>query len=203
MPGIWYLARLQTSQGILVGATAPGVPFMVLGHNGHIAWTFTTTGADTQDVFIETPAPGGYLTETGPRPFETRTEIIHIRGAPDITQIVRETRHGPVISDLDDDPAAPITALAMASLNPGDRAATGLLALNRATTVAEAGRTAPIITDPVQNLLVADADDIGQFTTGRVPLRRSGTATAPSPSKVRTAPTTGPASPPATACPTR
>ena len=40
----------------LAGATAPGVPFLVLGHNGRIAWTFTTTGADVQDVFIETAA---------------------------------------------------------------------------------------------------------------------------------------------------
>ena len=67
-PGIWYLARIETPRGVLAGATAPGVPFMVLGHNGHIAWTFTTTGADVQDLFIETPAGDGqYQTPDGPR----------------------------------------------------------------------------------------------------------------------------------------
>ena len=66
-PGIWYLARIETPDSLLVGATAPGVPFLVMGHNGHIAWTFTTTGADVQDVFIETPTgDGGYLTPDGP-----------------------------------------------------------------------------------------------------------------------------------------
>ena len=66
-PAIWYLARIETPEGVLVGATAPGVPCLVLGHNGHIAWTFTTTGADVQDVFIETPAGDGqYQTPDGP-----------------------------------------------------------------------------------------------------------------------------------------
>ena len=55
-PAIWYLARIETPDGVLAGATAPGIPGIVLGHNSQIAWTFTTTGADVQDVFIETPA---------------------------------------------------------------------------------------------------------------------------------------------------
>ena len=54
-PAIWYLARIDTPDRTLAGATAPGMPGLVIGHNGHIAWTFTTTGADVQDVFIETP----------------------------------------------------------------------------------------------------------------------------------------------------
>ena len=85
----------------LAGATAPGVPFLVLGRNGRIAWTFTTTGADTQDLFIETPAgPDAYLTPDGPRPYTVREERIQVRGQPDEVLRVRETRHGPVISDL-------------------------------------------------------------------------------------------------------
>ncbi len=52
-PGPWYLVRIETPELTLAGATAPGVPFHLLGHNGHIAWGFTTTHADTQDFFIE------------------------------------------------------------------------------------------------------------------------------------------------------
>ena len=181
MPGIWYLARITTPSAVLTGATAPGIPFLVMGHNGRIAWTFTTTGADTQDVFVETPTPGGtYATPDGPRPFDRREERIRVRGAPDDVLTVRETRHGPVLSDLDD-PAGPILAVAMANLAPGDSAATGLLALNRATSIAEAGTAAALIAAPVQNLLVADPGAIGQFTTGRIPIRRSGDGTLPVP----------------------
>lgn len=175
LPGIWYLARIETPSGVLAGATAPGVPFLVIGHNGRIAWTFTTTGADVQDLFIETAAGDGYLTEAGPRPFNTRDEVIRVRGAPDDMLHVRETRHGPVISDLGDSGlSGQIVALSMANLAPGDMAADGLLALNRAGTVAAAGVVAARITSPIQNMLVADRDGIGLFVTGRVPVRRSG-----------------------------
>ena len=178
LPPIWYLARIETPGQVLVGATAPGVPFMVIGRNAKIAWTFTTTGADVQDLFIETPSHGGYLTEAGDRAFITRTETIAVLGQSDQVLQVRETRHGPLISDLTGTDG-PMVALSMANLVPGDGAAAGLLALNRAASVAEAGATAPQITSPVQNLLVADAHGIGFFVTGRVPIRRSGDGAFP------------------------
>ena len=179
-PSIWYLARIETPNRVLAGAFAPGIPFLVIGHNGTLAWTFTTTGADTQDVFIETPLPGEtYATPAGPTPFATRQEHIRVRGAPDDVLTVRETRHGPVLSDLDPAPASPILAVAMASLLVPDTSAAGLLALNHATTVAEAGTAGAAITAPVQNLLVADRAGIAQYTTGRVPLRRAGDGSMP------------------------
>ena len=179
LPGVWYLARIETPGGVLAGATAPGVPFLVMGHNGRIAWTFTTTGADTQDVFVETVrADGRYETPGGPELFSRREERIRVRGAADELLTVRETRHGPVLSDLDA-PGGPVLAVAMANLAPGDSAAAGLLALNRAANVAEAGGASAMIAAPVQNLLVADQAGIGQFTTGRVPIRRAGDGSLP------------------------
>jgi penicillin amidase len=181
MPGIWYLARIDTPQGVLAGATAPGVPFLVLGHNSHIAWSFTTTGADVQDVFEETPVSADqYATPDGPRPFTIRQERIHVRGAPDEVLDVRETRHGPVISDLVA-PNGPILAVEMANLAPGDTAAAGLQALNHASTVEEAGAAAAQITSPVQNMAVADRQHIALYVTGRVPIRKSGDGSVPAP----------------------
>jgi penicillin G amidase len=179
-PGIWYLARIETQQGVLAGATAPGVPFLVLGHNGHIAWTFTTTGADVQDVFIETPAGDGqYQTPDGPRPFAVREERIRVRGQADQILTIRETRHGPVISDLVG--AKQILAVSMANLAPDNTAAAGLLALNEATDIDQARKAAAMITSPVQNLLVADRERIALYVTGRLPIRRAGDGSAPVP----------------------
>lgn len=178
-PSIWYLARIDTPEGTLAGATSPGIPLMVLGHNSHIAWTFTTNGADAQDVFIETPVdPDHYETPDGPRPYTVHEERIRVRGAPDEVLRVRETRHGPVISDLLDTKGT-VLAVAMGNLQPGDTAAEGLLELNRATTVQEAGRAAARITSPVQNLMIADRDTIGMFVTGRVPIRKAGDGAMP------------------------
>jgi penicillin G amidase len=180
-PAIWYLARIETPDGVLAGATAPGVPFLVLGHNGHIAWTFTTTGADVQDVFIETPAGDNeYQTPDGPRPFTVREERIKVRGEPDQILTVRETRHGPAVSDLSNR-NGPILAVSMANLAPGNTAAAGLLALNQARDVDAAGKAAAMITAPVQNLLVADRQRIAFYVTGRVPIRRAGDGSMPVP----------------------
>jgi penicillin amidase len=179
MPGTWYLARIDLPGAELAGATAPGLPFMVLGHNARIAWTFTNTGADVEDLFVEAPAgPGEYMAPDGPRPFAIHRETIHVRGAPDETITVRETRHGPVISDLVA-PGGPLVAIAMAGLAPGDTAASGLLAINRAQDRAAAGKAAALLTSPVQNLLVADRAGIALYVTGRVPIRRAGDGDLP------------------------
>ena len=193
-PGLWYLARIARPGGVLTGATAPGTPFLVLGQNTHIAWSFTSNEADTQDLFIEQPEPltnpspgGGYLTPDGLRPFVIRTERIRVRGAADVVMTVRETRHGPVVSD-----ALPyavpelhgrLLAVAMEALAPTstehEDIAAGLSALDDATTIEQAGRAAAATAAPVQNLLVADRTGIAMFTTGMVPIRRAGDGSVP------------------------
>ena len=187
-PIIWYLARIELPDGrFRAGATAPGVPAIVIGRNERLAWGFTTTHSDTQDVFVERlVGTDAYDTPDGPRPFTIREETIRVRGrdAPEVLR-VRETRHGPVISDLDPDGALPrsmVLAVAMANLAPADTPADGLLALNRATSLAEARAAAALLTSPPQNLMVADAAGrIGQYLVGRTPIRRSGDGTRPMP----------------------
>ena len=96
---------------------------------------------------------------------------------------MRETRHGPVVSDLDDRPPTDrVLAVAMANLAPADTAAAGLLALNRAGSLAEARAAAALISSPPQNLMLADrAGRIGMYLTGRTPVRRAGDGTVPAP----------------------
>ena len=184
-PAIWYLARIDQPGFSLTGATAPGAPFLVIGQNGHLAWTFTSNEADTQDLFIEHPGPtdGTYLTPDGPSRFAVRHETIHVRGAADVDLIVRETRHGPLISDVLPDIHAGLLAVSMETLAPTDAvhqdAASGLIALNRATSIEQAGAAAASSIAPVQNLLVADRSRIALFTTGMVPIRKAGDGSLP------------------------
>ena len=86
-PGLWYLARIDTPDETLAGATAPGIPGIVLGHNRDIAWTFTNTGADVQDIFIETPVVPGRV------PDARWTEAVH--HAPRDHPCPRSARCGP------------------------------------------------------------------------------------------------------------
>src|SRR4051812_686914 len=67
-PSLWYLAHLAWPSGNVVGGTLPGVPFVVLGRTDDVAWSFTTTNSDTQDVFVERVAPddaSSYITPSG------------------------------------------------------------------------------------------------------------------------------------------
>ena len=154
-PTPWYLARLVLPDDLRVGATSPGIPFLAIGRNRDLAWGFTTTHSDTQDVFLNAPVVG------------ERVETIRIRGGTTETLRVRHTAHGPVVGEG--------LSVRMANLEPDDTAAAGLLRLNRARSVAEAREAAALITSPPQNLIVADrAGGIALFLTGRTPLRAEG-----------------------------
>jgi penicillin amidase len=187
-PVIWYLARIELPDGrFRAGATAPGVPGVVIGRNERLAWGFTTTHSDTQDVFIERVVDRmSYATPEGPRPFVVRDEVITIRGRSDPERMrVRETRNGPVVSDLDPEQrlvTETVLAVAMANLAPRDTSADALMALNRATTQEQARAAAALFTSPPQNLLVADADGrIAQYLVGRTPVRAGGDGSVPMP----------------------
>ena len=95
-PVIWYLARITAPDLNVTGATVPGVPFTILGHNYKIAWAMTSTQSDIQDLFVEKLNPDGsqYMTPDGWQPFKARTETIKVKGAEPVTITVRETRHG-------------------------------------------------------------------------------------------------------------
>lgn len=183
IPNLWYLARVKTPDSLRVGAFVPGVPFLVLGHNGYLAWSLTTTTSDTHDLFVETidpTSPDRYLTPEGSQPFITRLEAIQIGDDETVEHPVRWTRHGPVLSDISDDAKAATadgTVLALASpiLTTDDGTAEALWRMGRATS-AEAFLDALRLFDaPQQNVIFADRTGrIGMISAGRVPIRRSG-----------------------------
>jgi penicillin amidase len=103
LPGLWYIAGLHaTDTGLdAVGATAPGVPGIVMGHSRAAAWGMTASGVDLHDHYVEKvdPSdPGRYLTPDGWKPFDVRHETIRVRGRAEPAALdVRWTRHGPVV----------------------------------------------------------------------------------------------------------
>jgi len=179
-PIVWYLVRIETPGKVLVGATSPGGPFVIIGHNGHVAWTLTTTHGDTQDLFIERldPAdPTRYATPDGTAAFETRTETIGVRGGDDEEITVRSSRHGPILSDLGRyqwTEKEYVLALSWPALLPDDRTATAIHLLNGAATVDEAFAALRDFHSPQQNFVLADtAGNIGLVAAGRVPIRKT------------------------------
>lgn len=107
VPNIWYRATVKSpdrqAPGDLLrvsGVTLPGVPGIVVGSNGHVAWGFTNTGGDWSDLIVVDPDPRDpmrYVSPTGPRPFESVEESIAVAGGTAVTVTVRWSEWGPVI----------------------------------------------------------------------------------------------------------
>lgn len=180
-PAIWYFTHLSTPAGDAIGSSLPGVPGVVLGHNGHIAWGFTNTGPDTQDLYIEKidPSdPGRYITPGGPAPFKMREETIRVKGQADVVLNVRETRHGPVISDVNAAAARAVDqgyvlSFAWTALMPEDRSADSLIGLDGVrdwNTFVENFRS---YVGPQQSIVYADkTGNIGFLAPGQIPKRK-------------------------------
>ena len=184
-PATWYLAHLALERPgaapiNVVGATLAGVPLVVLGRSDTLAWGFTNTGPDVQDVFIEKINPEDpklYLTPDGWRPFATEPMAIAVKGVGVRTLERRRTRHGPVLPGTyrnlggllgaghvaalqwtaltDDD-----TTIAAGVFDPGVRGIRDYMERMRQYVV------------PMQSMVLADADgNIGMIAPGRVPVR--------------------------------
>jgi penicillin G amidase len=183
-PILWYLASIEAPGLTVAGATVPGTPFHLVGHNGRIAWGLTATHATTINLFVEKLAgEWSYQTPEGPRPFDTRHEVIHVKGGADVDLSVRISRHGPVISDLAAKGVAKpgeVVTFASTALAADDLTAQAFLRLNHAIDWKGFVAALKDFGAPVQNVAYADTmGNIGFYTAGRVPLRKSGDGTVP------------------------
>ncbi len=191
-PAIWYFARLKAPAGLLpgglhhpaldvTGATLPGLPFVVLGRTAGVAWGFTNTGPDVQDLYIEEldPArPGQVRTPQGWQALHTRQESIAVKGQPDTVITVRHSRHGPLISDVQKlyqgllDTSRYAMALRWAALDEDNATVHAGLLANWAQTTDELKAAYAHHHSPMQSVVMADTrGDIAFQAIGRVPTR--------------------------------
>ena len=106
IPGVWYQTGLHCRT---VSAACPfdvtgfsfaGLPGIVIGHNQSIAWGFTNLGPDVSDFYLEQVRGESYRRGKKYLPLKERTETIKVAGGRDVTTTVRETVHGPLLSDV-------------------------------------------------------------------------------------------------------
>jgi penicillin amidase len=101
VPEIVHEVQLKSDEGFdVTGMAVAGIPFVLIGRNRHLAWTFTTGLAnDNVDTYVEPLCNGGtghfYAGEC--RPFEVRLETIRVRGAEPVNRTVLRSVHGPVV----------------------------------------------------------------------------------------------------------
>ena len=175
VPNTWYRAALVLPGRTVTGVTLPGVPGMIVGSNGDVAWGFTDAYADTSDVVVveRDPAnPARYRVPDGDgwEAFDVARETVRVAGrAPQNVEVV-STRWGPLLTPF----AArkgPTLALHWAAYEP-DSFNLHLLDMAGVRTVEEAIEVAHRCGLPAQNFVVGDrAGSIAWTLIGRVPRR--------------------------------
>ena len=171
MPNTWYEAHLTAGDYDVVGVTLPGVPFVIVGHNQHVAWGFTNLGPNVEDLYVEKfNDRGEYLTTQGWQQPEHRKEIIRVKGKPEINLDVVITRHGPIITPI---VAGETRQLALKwTIYDTSAGNVSFFDVDSARNWEEFRNAFSKFTAPGQNVVYADTDgNIGYQATGRVPIR--------------------------------
>lgn len=181
-PSLWYLAHLSAADLDVIGASIPGLPMIVIGHNRQIAWGLTHFPADSQDLFAERLDASGRaaLFRGQPEPMRLSEETIKVKGQADVPYTVRVTRHGPLISDAlnlneaGGQPAPQLAPLALrwTALEPADNTVSAFLRINQAHNWDEFTRALSEHCAPAFNFVYADVEgNIGYRAAGLVPAR--------------------------------
>jgi penicillin amidase len=171
VPNIWYRASLHYAGKVLTGVTLPGLPLLVVGSNGKVAWGFTNVDADDLDLVrleINPANPDEYRTPHGWRAFERRQELIRVKGGEDKTVEVSNTVWGPVSPKLlmGQPVAVHWTTLQTAGVDMG------LQDMDNAGNLTQAMAIMNRFGGPAQNVALADDQGhIGWTLMGRYPLR--------------------------------
>lgn len=210
LPSVWHQVGLkcrtvdESCPFDVSGFSFAGLPGVIIGHNDRIAWGFTNLAADVTDLYIERLDGDAAWKDGELVPLEVRTETVVVAGGDDVELTIRETGHGPIISDVSAQYAAiaadPYVGTSNDAAPPADvpdgeyavslrwtaldvgTTATAIFTLNTARDFADFRDAAAAFDVPAQNLVYADVDgNIGYQTPGRLPIRGAGDGALPHP----------------------
>ena len=177
-PDTWYMADLHAPGFHAAGVTLPGVPFVVAGHNEHVAWGFTALYGDTQDLYIEKLDGKGNFqdNDTDWKPLAVDREVIHVRLGRDVRFDVQSTAHGPLLNPIFTGDSRPI-ALKWTLYDPTLNALP-LYEMNTASNWTEFSAALSAWNWPTQNVVYSDDQGhIAYHAIGKVPIRWGGMGT--------------------------
>jgi penicillin amidase len=183
-PSTWYFAHLSAPGLDVIGASLPGIPGIVIGKNKNIAWGFSNTNPDVQDLYLEKISEkdrNSYISNNLSILFESRKEQIFIKDRKPIDLTVKQSRHGPIISDVDERLYQLINtdkyalAFRWTALDEANTSISSIFAINRAQNIEQLKMALKRLYAPMQNVVFADdRGNIGLQVAGVVPIRSVG-----------------------------
>ncbi|ANJ54592.1 acyl-homoserine lactone acylase subunit beta [Pseudomonas silesiensis] len=186
VPSLYTYVQIRAPKYQASGMTIAGLPMVLSGYNGKVAWSMTSVMGDNQDLFLEKikRQGNGLSYDVGGKwqPVIVRNESYFVKGQRSIREAVYETRHGPLLNSAQGTALANGFGLALQTPNfTDDKTLDAFFDLSRAQNVEKASDASREIRAIALNLVFADARNIGWQVTGRYPNRREGEGLLPSP----------------------
>lgn len=170
IPSPWYLVHLKGGDLDVTGASLPGIPAVIVGHNERVAWSVTNLEFDVQDLYREQidAASGRYQTNGQLRQAALERDWIGVKGQKPLQADTWITAHGPVfLNDEGRNYSLRWTAAEATTME------FPFLALDRARNWEEFNQTLRHYSGPAQNFVYADVDgNIGYHAAGVLPNRQ-------------------------------
>jgi penicillin amidase len=185
IPSVWHEVHLKAPGVNVIGASFPGSPYVLIGHNERVAWGFTDAMADRVDLFIErinpeNPSQYWYMGHWK----DMRTKKVDIKvkdrgGYKTVTKEINFTRHGPVINPFKQGIEG-VLSMKWTGRVIEDQTLKATLSLNRAKNIEEARKGKKYAKIYTLNMVYADVDgNIGYQFIGGVPIRGKGAVVQP------------------------
>jgi penicillin G amidase len=171
LPSIWYLIHLQAPGLNVAGASIPGAPSVVSGHNDRISWGVTNLGFDVEDLYIErmNVQTGQYLFQGQVQQARVERELIPVKGQKPVEMTTLVTRHGPVWTSAGNQ----IMSLRWVAGDAGNFSFPWI-DIDRARNWEEFRQALGGYGGPGQNFVYADVDgNIGYQAAGKLPIRKN------------------------------
>lgn len=183
-PAPYSWVNLHSPQLKAAGLTIPGVPLLISGFNGQLAYSISSAMADTQDVFIEQLRQHNgrleYLAGQKWQPAEQRIETFFIKGQRPVREKLYRTTHGALLTTL---AATSNSGYGLALQQPRlteDSSLNALWQLLSKKSVEQASQIVQKLRALPANVLLADAEHIAWQVTGTYPNRRNSRGLFPS-----------------------
>ena len=191
---LWTPVYVRAPKYQAAGLSIAGLPLILSGFNGKLAWSLSEVYGDNQDLMLEQIKQQGstlYYQANGRWvPATERYETFFVKGQRPIRERIVETRNGPLLNaalGARADSSQPTNlqngyGLALKLVrSQDDRTLDALFDLSRAGSVDQAFDSARDIQALPVNLIIADTNHIGWQVTGRYPNRVEGRGLLPSP----------------------
>lgn len=182
LPSAWHGVQIRAPKYQAAGLALAGVPGVMAGFNGSLAWSLSAVPGDNQDLFLErlkTENKRLLVQVDGQwQALAARNETYLIKGRAPLREVIYESRHGPLLNSAA--PGSYGLALQLPDFKD-DQSLDALFDLSRATSVEKASDASREIHALAANAIFADAGNIGWQVTGRYPNRRDGLGLVPAP----------------------